>query len=139
VGQYRVVGDTLSSFGYGGEQAGDELLRYWSITRTCSNTGCRLILTRDLAAGSGVAPISATLHPTRFGWTARFVETQACAGSDSLGAATETSHWKLWLTSDGMEAFERGYQPATPGGCAAAANIIRWTATRIHSTGVQVT
>jgi hypothetical protein len=130
---YDVVGSVLSSYGYSGEAAGEQLFRYWRIQRRCTRSGCRLILTRTVAPSSGVAPISAVLHPTRAGWTAHFSETQGCPGPRSSIRTTEYSSWTLWVTSTGLEATEEGHQPAR-GHCVAAGNVIHWYAVRLDDT-----
>jgi hypothetical protein len=128
-GHYEVVGNILSVRGIAAERAGDELLRHWWINRSCIGSRCRLVLTRDVAAASGIAPISADLTPTRGGWTAHFEETQGCAGPDSRVKTTEFSTWKIWATPDGLEATEHGHSPEM-GGCAPSDIDIHWYANK---------
>ena len=132
-GYYDVVGDVLSVRGFSGEEAGDRLFRHWEIKRSCTGSTCRLVLTRDLAAASGVPPISANLTPTRGGWTARFEETQGCTGPNSRVKTTEFSTWKIWATPDGLEATEHGHSPEM-GGCAPSDLTIHWYAAKQAAT-----
>jgi hypothetical protein len=127
VGVYEVVGDIISTYGFSGERPGDALLRGWLIQRSCAASDCRLVLSRTVAAVSGVPPLSAVLHPTRGGWTAHFTETQGCPSPSSPTQTTEFSTWKLWAVANGLQATELAHQPAS-GECAAAANTIHWYA-----------
>lgn len=131
VGQYDVVGDILSSRELPYEPAGEELQRSWSVAQACT-TGCRLVLTRDLAAESEVPPMSAVLHPTSGGWTAHFVETEGCPGPGSSFVSTEYSSWKLWMTSAGIQATETGISPPSTG-CDPSSITIHWYATKVSA------
>lgn len=130
VGAYEVVGHIVATHGFSGEKPGEDLLRAWLIQRACTRSGCRLMLTRSLAAVSGVPPISAVLHPAPGGWTAHFTETQGCPDPSSPTRTTEYSTWRLRTVSHGLEASETGQQPAS-GPCASAANTIRWYARKL--------
>jgi hypothetical protein len=134
LGHYYVIGDVLSSYGFSGEPAGTQLYRDWWITRSCTRSGCRLILTRDLAGESDVAPISAVLHPTHGGWTASFVEVQGCPDPHSALTSTEYSTWKLWRTASGIQATEQGFSPPAPAHgptvCSMSDIVVHWYATK---------
>jgi hypothetical protein len=129
VGTYDVVGSILSTHGFSGESAGDLLLRRWLIRRSCTGSGCHLILTRDLAAATGVPPISAVLVPTHGGWTANFTLTQGCPTPSSSRRMTEHSGFRLWVTSDGLQATEHGHSSSV-GGCAATESTTHWYASK---------
>lgn len=128
-GRYEVVGNVLAVHGFASERAGDELLRHWWINRSCIGSTCRLVLTRDVAAASGIPPISADLTPTRGGWTAHFEETQGCTGPGSRVKTTELSTWKIWATPAGLEATEHGHSPES-GGCPSSDIVIHWYAAK---------
>jgi hypothetical protein len=127
VGRYDVVGSVLLTGGFSGERPGDLLSRNWSIQRTCTHSKCRLILTRTLAAITGLPPISAVLIPTSGGWTAHFAETQGCPDPDSPTRSTEYSTFSMWATPTGLEAIEHG-QARQVGNCEATYEDVHWYA-----------
>ena len=133
-GYYDVVGNIISTHGFSGESPGDLLLRTWLIRRTCTSSGCHLVLTRNLAAATGLPPISAVLFPTRADWTAHFTETQGCPAAGSPVRTTEYSTFSMWATSDGLQATTHGHSPKVTG-CAANNENIHWYANKQATPG----
>jgi RDD family len=128
LGEWLATGATTSAAGYGGDAAGQEVIRRWMIARTCTTANCPYVITRDINGGP---PLTAQLVARDDGWHVRFPDRQYQCGIVNGHAVywSQQSTWVIRFTTGGRqaEAHERNYS-YTPA-CGYGTDTLDWTAT----------
>lgn len=118
---------TVTSPGYAGDGVGQQMFRWWRISRACHGTSCTISLTRQVA---GEPLLTARLIPESDGWHATFPDRiYLCNGPGGhTGTWLLHSTWVLHFSDHGTsaDAHERNFyfSPA----CGWATDTLNWSA-----------